>query len=133
MTEILSVVLDDTNVFITSLTPDSQATTFSNLNLNNNRKISSHQDIAPTLINLFGCEVPDSQHSTGQNLLNNHRNWLVSYRENKIVMLHEELRTEIDPSGNYQLFDYEGAPQSNKELNIPLLGQAVKLLSSFSE
>lgn len=133
LSDILGSASKDTNIFVTTLTPESQATTFSNLNVHSNRKISSHQDIAPTLINLLGCDVPDNQHSTGQNLLNNHRNWLVSYHENKIVMLHEGLRTEINPSGNYQLFDYEGAPQSNKELNIPLLGQAVKLLSSFSE
>lgn len=123
---------DKTQLFVTSLKPDSQVITYSNMLLNGNREISSHQDIAPTLLNLLGCNIPDSEHSTGQNMLADSRNWLVSYHENKIVILHDGLRTVIDPNGNYLLFDYEGNPQTNMELNIPLLGQAVKLLSSFS-
>lgn len=121
-----------TNLFLTSLKSDSQVITYSNMPLSGNREISSHQDIAPTLLNLLGCNIPDSEHSTGQNMLADSRNWLVSYHENKIVILHDGLRTIIDPNGNYLLFDYDGNPQTNMELNIPLLGQAVKLLSSFS-
>lgn len=134
--ELLSVIAAsnrDTQLFITALKSDSQVQTWSNITFNSNNAISSHQDIAPTLLNLMGCHIPDNQHSTGQNLFQQNRGWLVSYNEDKILMLHNGIRTEIAPDGSYQIFDYEGNNQNNAELNIPLLGQAVKLLSSFSD
>lgn len=133
VTEFLDVVDNNTQLIITSLTSDGPANTFTNIPLNDQRKISSHQDIAPTLLNLLGCNIAAEQHSTGQNLLSNSRNWVVSYHENKIIILHDDLRTEIDPNGNFQMLDYENEPVNNGELNIPLVGQAVKLLSSFSQ
>ena len=119
--------------FASMLSADERVLAFSNIALNKETTLSSHQDIAPTLLNYLGCNVADNLHTTGQNLLSQGRNWIVSNQQNKIIILHNNYRTEIDPSGNYQLFSLDGDVQSNTELNIPLLGQAIKLLSSFSE
>lgn len=119
--------------FATQLAPDLQVSALTNLPVNKAAQVSSHQDIAPTLLNYLGCVIPDNQHSTGQSLITGNRNWVVSSQQNKIIILHNQLRTEIDPSGNYQMYSFDGTLQHSSELNIPLLGQAIKLLSSFSQ
>lgn len=119
--------------FITYLSPDNRIPAYTNLPVAVTNELTSHQDIAATMINYMGCEIEDSLHTTGQNLLSGARNWVVSNQQNKIIILHNELRTEVDPNGNYQLYSFDGTAQNNVELNIPLLGQAIKLLSSFSQ
>ncbi|BDX06777.1 DUF3413 domain-containing protein [Planctobacterium marinum] len=119
--------------FASVVSADNKVFAATNLPIHKNNPLSSHQDIAPTLLNYLGCHIADELHSTGQNLLLSGRNWIVSNQQNKIIILHNNLRTEIDPSGNYQLYSLDGELQNNTELNIPLLGQAIKLLSSFSE
>ncbi|MCC2604246.1 DUF3413 domain-containing protein [Planctobacterium marinum] len=122
-----------TPFLMTYLNPDTRVPAYTNLPVTISNELTSHQDIAATLINYMGCAIQDNLHSTGENLLSGARNWIVSNQQNKIIILHNQLRTEVDPSGNYQLYNLDGSPQNNVELNIPLLGQAIKLLSSFSQ
>ena len=120
-------------IFVTQLSANENVGAATNFPISGEVSLTSHQDFATTLLDLLGCNVPDEQHSTGQSLLQTHRNWLVSYHNNRIVILHNQLRIEIDPNGNYRLLRLDGTPNNDSELNIPLAGQAIKVLSSFSK
>lgn len=118
--------------FATQLNSGNPVTTITNFEIADGIAVSSHNDIATTTLNAMGCSVPDASHSTGQNLLKMPRNWVVSAQDDQIVVLHGNTRTIIDSNGNYQLYDITGESINNDDLNIALLGQAIKLLSSFS-
>lgn len=123
----------DVKILLTAFSDNQQVLALTNLTNAKNKVYSSHEDIAPSLIETLGCNLPSDIHSTGQSISAPQRNWIIGSQDGKIMIIHENLITEIDPSGNYILRNLDGTPQNNVELNIPLLGQAIKLLSSFNQ
>ncbi|MEP1554199.1 MAG: DUF3413 domain-containing protein [Paraglaciecola sp.] len=104
---------------------------FSNINMH--KQMSSHEDLAPTVLNLLGCTANASAYSTGSDLTNtNKRRYIVSTQGSKVLLLTATERIEIMNNGNVRTFDL----QSNEEVFSPvdtgLLSQGIKHLSSFS-
>lgn len=126
-----SLTVDD-YFFASQLHAGKAVSTVTNFEISDGVEVSSHNDIATTTLNAMGCSVPDESHSTGQNLVKMPRNWVVSAQDDRIIVLHGNTRTIIDSNGNYQLYDITEESINNDDLNIGLLGQAIKLLSSFS-
>lgn len=104
---------------------------FSNININ--KQMSSHEDLAPTVLNLLGCTAKANTYSTGSDLTNtNKRRYIVSTQGSKVLLLTGTERIEIMNNGNVRIFNL----QSNEEVFSPvdtgLLSQGIKHLSSFS-
>ena len=104
---------------------------YSNQPLSSN--LSSHEDLAPTLLNHLGCEASVEDYSTGQNLLEPRRNWLVTTQTDRVIVLHNGHRIEVRSNGNYQTYDRLTGEESLDPLNTGLLSQAMKTLSRFNK
>ncbi|MDN4503333.1 DUF3413 domain-containing protein [Alteromonadaceae bacterium BrNp21-10] len=123
--------IPQSQLILTEFSANKLTTTYSNIKNIDSSVISSHQDIAPTLLNLLGCNTTTNSYSTGQNLLKPSRNWLVSTLGDKVLLLNQQHRIEIDGSGNYKIFDRVNNEQLSEELDTSLLSQAMKHLSRF--
>lgn len=119
--------------FISQIANNKAVAAYTNLPIESGDNATHHEDIAGTALSTLGCNIATELHSTGQNLLNLKRNWLVTSQGDKVVVLHEGLRIEVDTSGNYQIFNPEGQAQNSATLNTGLLSQAIKLLSQFAK
>ena len=102
---------------------------YSNIGLQ--KGLSSNEDIAATVLNQLGCAANEENYSTGQNLKQPRRNWLVSTQGSKVVVMHDSQRIEVLSNGNYKIYDRQSASESVKPLNTGLLSQAIKHLSRF--
>ncbi|BCO19195.1 MAG: DUF3413 domain-containing protein [Pseudomonadota bacterium] len=95
--------------------------------------LASTEDLAPTILNALGCSAPATYYSTGQNLLSPSRSWLVSTSGERIVVFHDNKRTDVLSNGSYEISDMRTGKRSNDALNVDLLSQAIKHLSRFSK
>ncbi len=102
-------------------------------NMDINANLSSHLDIAPTILNALGCAANVNSYSIGQNLFSPRRNWLVGTKGSKIIVLHNGLRIEVLGNGNHKIFDIETGEEDSENLNTGLLSQAIKHLSRFTQ
>jgi membrane-anchored protein YejM (alkaline phosphatase superfamily) len=102
-------------------------------NLPLNAQLASTEDLAPTILNALGCTAPSTFYSTGQNLLAPTRPWLVSTSGERIVVFHENKRTDVLSNGSYEISDIKTGKRSKDALNVDLLSQAIKHLSRFSK
>ena len=94
--------------------------------------IASTEDLAPTVLNALGCAAPVQFYSTGQNLLQPQRNWLVSTSGEKVVVLHNQQMIEVLSNGSFEISDIDSRERSNDPLNVDLLSRAIKHLTHFS-
>ncbi len=120
-------------LFISQLQSNSEVLSFTNLTIDDSNTISHHEDLAATVLYELGCTANSHLHSTGQSLQNENRNWLVTTQNDKVLILHQQLKIEVDSSGNFYIYNLDGTPNNSAELNTSLLGQAIKLLSQFAE
>ncbi|WP_438865054.1 DUF3413 domain-containing protein [Neptunicella sp.] len=118
-------------LLITQLQSNSAVSTFSNINNLQSAVVSGHQDLAPTLLNLMGCSTDSDVYSTGQNLLKPRREWLVTSLGDKIIMLNQSHRIEVDSNGNHKTYDRLTGEEISTELNTSMLSQGIKHLSRF--
>ncbi len=131
--DLLSSMSANSYFFVSHIQANTQVNAYSNFPTAQNLLVSSHQDIASTALSAMGCDLPTELHSTGQNLTKRPRNWAVSSQSDKIVVANQQGLTMVDKSGNYQIYDFAGNQLNNDGLNLPLFGQAIKLLSVFSQ
>lgn len=125
-------LLDNTSVLLTGVAGDKDfhhSALFSNLPLKD--QLSSIEDLAPTLLNTLGCQAPVDNYSTGQNLLDPKRSWLVGTQGNRVVVLHNGHRIEVMSNGSYKIYERDSGIESIEPLNTGLLSQAMKHLSRF--
>lgn len=122
-----------TKQFISQLSANSQVPAYSNFAIDASYSVSHHEDIAATALHELGCLANNNLHSTGQSLQNQNRNWLVTTQNDKVLIMHQQLKIEVDSSGNFYIHNLDGTPNNSVELNTSLLSQAIKLLSKFAE
>lgn len=111
--------------------PNGKGALFSTLPLKGN--LASSEDLAPTILNALGCTAPSTFYSTGQNLLDPTRPWLVSTSGERIVVFHDNKRTDVLSNGSYEISEIASGKRSKDALNVELLSQAIKHLSRFSK
>ena len=104
---------------------------YSNVISNGVSTLATAEDIAPTLLGLMGCSANIADYSTGQNLFAPSRNWTVTTAGDKVILLTEHERVEVDVLGNYKIFDLTYGTENSSELNTSLLSRAVKHVSRF--
>lgn len=95
--------------------------------------LSSHLDIAPTVLNALGCAANVDDYSIGQNLLAPRRSWLVGTNGSKIIVLHNGSRIEVLGNGSHKIYDRDTGEEDSENLNTGLLSQAIKHLSRFTQ
>lgn len=133
LAQLQPLVNNKDRILISQLRANSPVQTISNFNIHPSYNLSHHEDIATTALSELGCDAEAKLHSTGQKLQSPNRHWLVTSQNDKVLILHQEMKIEVDTSGNFYIYNLDGTPNHSVELNTGLLGQAIKLLSRFSE
>ncbi|GEA11169.1 hypothetical protein KUL49_15440 [Alteromonas sp. KUL49] len=123
---------DEQNIIVATGFGDAEKAGSLFTNLNIAASVASTEDLAPTVLGVLGCNASPSYYSTGQNLVAPSRNWLVSTSGERVVVLHNGIRTEVLSNGSYTLTNASTLERSNEQLNVDLLSQAIKHLSMFS-
>lgn len=108
----------------------SQGTLHSTLPLK--QGLASTEDLAPTVLNALSCSAPVAFYSTGQNLLNPTRNWLVSTSGERVIVMHNDQQIEVLSNGSFEITDIATQQRSTDNLNVDLLSRAIKHLTRFS-
>jgi len=94
-------------------------------------KLASNEDLTPTLLNALGCGADVNFYSTGQNLLEPKRDWLVSTSGEKIIVIYGDQRIEVLSNGSYDITQISSDMRSDEALNVDLLSRAIKHLTRF--
>lgn len=128
-------LFNDNQILITKMSSNRDALTSvpfsSNMSLMGG--LSSHLDIAPTVLNALGCAANVDNYAIGQNLFAPRRSWLVGTNGSKIIVLHNDLRIEVLGNGTHKIYDRETGEENSESLNTGLLSQAIKHLSRFTQ
>ena len=119
-------------LFVSQLMSNQEVSTFTNFALSSGRKMSSHTDLAATTLYELGCHTAPHLHTTGQRLQTEKRAWLVTSQNDRVLILHQDMKIEVDSGGNFFIHHLDGTPNNSVELNTSLLAQAIKLLSRFA-
>lgn len=119
-------------IFVSQLKANQEVSTFTNFNIAPTRKMSSHADLSATTLFELGCNAEPHLHTIGQRLQTEKRSWLVTSQNDRVLILHQELKIEVDSSGNFYIYNLDGTANNSVELNTSLLAQAIKLLSRFA-
>ncbi|CAD6364623.1 Inner membrane protein YejM [Shewanella hafniensis] len=101
-----------------------------------NNKLTSHQDVVPTLMeNYLGVKSPINHYSVGKNLLNQimERPWIISTDYNGFAIITDESILEVGASGQYALLDKTNRPLKDQQPNFDYLQQALEQLSRFNK
>lgn len=93
---------------------------------------SSSEDLAPTLLNMLGCDVGEKIYSTGRNLLNPRQDWVVTTQGGKVIVMQHAQRIEVLSNGSTRVFNLQSGEEEFTPVDTTLLSQAIKRLSSFS-
>ena len=93
---------------------------------------ASIEDLIPTILSSLGCLAPPAYYSTGQNLFNPSRDWLVSTSGERVLVFYQGKRTELQSDGSFVTLDSETERPVNEDLNMDVLTRAIKQLTAFS-
>ena len=88
-------------IFVSQLKANQEVSTFTNFSIASTRKMSSHADLSATTLPELGCNAEPHLHTTGQRLQTEKRSWLVTSQNDRVLILHQELKIEVDSSGNF--------------------------------
>lgn len=96
-------------------------------------QISSHYDIAPTILSdALGCSNNTSQYSSGQSLFDPLSDrWLLLGRNGYFAIKTKEQISELDRYGNFTIFDNNYQKVPNAKLNMKVTLQAMDELKRF--
>ncbi len=97
--------------------------------------ITSHYDVAPTLLsNVLKCSNPIDDYSVGADLVNQkeRQDWLLVASYSSYAILEKDRITEIDPLGNYTIYDYSYRQMNKAKLNYDVVLAAMKGLKRFT-
>tara|TARA_R110001632_G_scaffold8686_6_gene34472 strand:- start:86367 stop:87896 length:1530 start_codon:yes stop_codon:yes gene_type:complete len=93
---------------------------------------SSSEDLAPTMLNMLGCNAPTQNYSTGRDLSQPGRDWLVTTQDRMVVVLQNDQRIEVSSNGSSKVYNVITGEELPDDADTRLLSQAIKRLSSFA-
>lgn len=96
--------------------------------------ITSHQDVAPTLLAQYlGVKSNVSEYSTGVNLFTNHeaRNWILAANYNDYAIVTADSILEVNSFGHYNLLDKTNRPLKDTKSDADNLQEALEQMSRF--
>ncbi|MGJ8681906.1 DUF3413 domain-containing protein [Paraglaciecola sp.] len=134
LTDILTTnVLSQYKIIVTNLNHQGDIESRLFTNFQSNKTMSSHEDIAPTSLNILGCKANASSYSTGNSLIaTTSPKYLVSSQGSKVLLLDDQYKTEIMNNGNAKIYDLKTNQEVFKPVDTDLLSQGIKHLSRFS-
>lgn len=97
-------------------------------------RLTSHYDLSSTLLTrVLGCRNPAAEYSIGSDLYSadSDQEWLLAASYSRYAIVESERITEIDPLGNYNIYDYDYNPVENAVLNHGVMLKAVDEISRF--
>ncbi|MFQ3236913.1 MAG: membrane-anchored protein YejM (alkaline phosphatase superfamily) [Paraglaciecola sp.] len=95
-------------------------------------EFSSTEDIAPTLLNMLGCNASEKTYSTGRDLQKTTQDWAVTTQGHKVIVMQHLQRIEVLSNGSTRVFNLQNGEENFATFDTALLSQAIKRLSSFS-
>ena len=132
LTDILTEKLvSDNQVLVADISDGGSNRLYSNLHVASAQEPSTQEDLAPTLLNIMGCDSDPARHSTGQNIFAQKRPWVISAMDSNLVIMNANQRIDIDTKGNYKISDLATGEQTDEVLDMNLLRQAMKHVSRF--
>lgn len=123
--------LSTTVVMVASGYKQTMGTLYTNLAVE--ATLASNEDLTPTLLNALGCKAEPNSYTTGQDLVDPKREWLVSTSGEKIVVLYDQQRIEVLSNGSYEITNIHNDLRSDEPLNVDLLSRAIKHLTHFAQ
>ena len=84
------------------------------------------------MLNMLGCNAPTQNYSTGRDLSNPGRDWLVTTQERMVIVIQNNKRIEVSSNGNSKVYNLQTGEELPDEADTRLLSQAIKRLSSFA-
>ncbi|GAC26282.1 membrane-associated hydrolase of alkaline phosphatase superfamily protein [Paraglaciecola mesophila KMM 241] len=125
-----SQVMQDYQVLVVNKTEAGEYALYSTNTLFAN--FASSEDLAPTILNLLGCNAPTQNYSTGRDLSKPGRDWLVTTQERMVIVMQDDKRIEVSSNGNSKVYNLLTAKELPDDADTRLLSQAIKRLSSFA-
>ena len=102
-------------------------------NFSVNHSISSREDLAPTALQLLGCNANPKIYSTGSAMIDNSQSdYVVSTLGSKVLLFTATQRIEVLSNGNVKIFDLLSGEEAFNQVDTNILSQAIKRLSRFS-
>ncbi|MGQ8363876.1 DUF3413 domain-containing protein [Glaciecola sp. 1036] len=95
--------------------------------------ISTNEDIAPTVLSQFGCLAEVNRYSTGQALQSPSRNWLVSTKEDNLIIVKYPYLTEVAIDGSHQVIDIPTQELILLDIDTNMLSRSIKHLENFTQ
>jgi len=123
-------VLQQYQVFVVKDSASGEKYLYSNAELY--ADFASSEDLAPTMLNMLGCNAPTQNYSTGRDLSNPGRDWLVTTQERMVIVIQNNKRIEVSSNGNSKVYNLQTGEELPDEADTRLLSQAIKRLSSFA-
>lgn len=100
-----------------------------------NQKISSsvvlNEDMSPSVLQHFGCNSPQGDYTTGQNIWYASRDWSISAIPGKLYLIDQSKLAIVQENGASTVLDTSNGQLINETLNTKLFNRAVKHLTSF--
>lgn len=102
--------------------------------LTNNNHMTSHVDIAPTLLNQYlGVQNDAAEYSTGNSLFSTKkRDWALSASYSNFAIISKNRIFEVDATGSSQLLDGRNNPVPVEKVNAQFLQEALEQMSRFN-
>ena len=132
-THLTEAVVSHARVFIASSYAPMGSKLYSNLDLDRSLRISTNEDLLPTLMSLMSCDADPSLYSTGRSLFADDRQWAVSSDQESLILLNQDQRIAIAPDGDYRVTHMATGALIDNDIDMSLLGQAIELLSRFRD
>ncbi len=96
-------------------------------------KVSSNEDIAPTILSSFACNAESERYTTGQALQNPIRDWLVSTAGSDIVVVRPPYLTRVSRDGSFEVTELSTQTKVLADIDTNLLSRSIKHLKDFSD
>lgn len=93
---------------------------------------SSNEDLLPSILTGFGCLSDVNRYSTGQALQKPVREWLVSTKNNNLILVKYPLLSTIANDGSYEVTNLVDNTKQLVEVDTNLLSRSIKHLRDFS-
>ncbi len=98
-----------------------------------NSQASTNEDIAPTVLQQFGCMADVERYSTGQALQDPIRNWVVSTKDENLIFFKYPMLTEVARDGSYKVIDITTNKELLVDIDTNMLSRSIKHLESFTQ
>lgn len=128
----LQSLSDNTKIlYVTKPTGSAYHKLYSNLAIDS--KMSTTEDVAPTILSELGCNASPSHYAIGQALQSPTRSWAVSTQGRHLIVIHNGLITEVSKDGSFEIRDYITNQKELTEIDTNLLSRSIKHITAFSK